>query len=98
MSLLVTSRYRLLPPQFEEGSFDIRLIEKTLLMPERRPAYRQSRSHEDFLMNLPFNAQDVTRVLREEWGAASAWDPIPSDAVRRLVETQYGLKSWNEKF
>lgn len=50
--------------------FDLALVEELLPLPSRQPAYRQSRSHADFLVNLELPAETVKAALRRAWKAA----------------------------
>jgi lipoate-protein ligase A len=48
---------------------DIALIEETLAVPSRAPAYRQNRSHREFLTNLEVSGRDLKEALREGFSA-----------------------------
>jgi lipoate---protein ligase len=58
---------------------DIGVIERILVLPSRAPAYRQGRSHQSFLTNLPVAAQELKDALRREFtsrvGSSGAVDP-----------------------
>ena len=77
--------------------FDLDLIGKYLHAPERQPDYRHNRSHVDFVTNLPASAAKVKQLLAAEWRAANAYEPVPLDAVHRLVEEKYGRTDWNRR-
>lgn len=64
---------------------DIACIARYLTMPSRQPAYRQNRSHEHFLCNLPLPADVVKQRLADSWGAREPVVPPPLDP-RRLAE------------
>ncbi len=55
------------------GSFlltmDIRKIERYLRPPSRQPAYRQGRTHHDFLMSFPLESLELKKMLQSVWGA-----------------------------
>src|SRR5690242_909398 len=48
-------------------NLDLALIEKTLKLPSKQPAYRVNRSHVDFLMNLRIPADQVKKAIAECW-------------------------------
>lgn len=58
---------------------DIGFIERMLVLPSRAPAYRQGRSHQSFLTNLPVAARELKDALRREFtsrgGHSDAADP-----------------------
>jgi len=88
-------------------NFDLDIMDEFLPMPSRQPAYRQNRSHRDFLMNLGISSETVQRLLAEAWNAVahtsrschpdSLTKRLP-DIVRRLVQEKYGRPEWNEKW
>ncbi len=49
--------------------FDLALVGRYLRQPERQPEYRAGRGHEEFLVNLPCSAADLTARLRRAWEA-----------------------------
>lgn len=77
---------------------DLALMEQVLPMPSKEPAYREQRSHADFLMNLPITAESLKRGLREVWGAKEEFDAVPHERIARLLEERYLRKEWNFKF
>ncbi len=74
--------------------FDIDQVGDYLRLPPRRPEYRQTRSHEAFLMNLPTTQEDLTRRLTHEWQATSPLVHWPGEVVRRLVDEKYSRSDW----
>ncbi len=76
---------------------DLGLVPRYLNPPERQPEYRKDRPHAEFVMNLPATVTDVKRLLIEEWQTAGEYEPVPSDAVRRLVEEKYSREEWNRR-
>jgi lipoate---protein ligase len=77
--------------------FDLSLIGTYLHPPERQPDYRRNRSHTEFVMNLPATVSKVKQLLAAEWGAENAYEPVPLDAVHRLVEEKYSRDNWNHR-
>jgi lipoate-protein ligase A len=84
------------------GSFllhmDIKLIEKTLLMPSKQPDYRANRSHTDFLVNLKVPAEMVKGALARAWAAGETLTQIPFGKISRLACERYDCDEWNLKF
>jgi lipoate---protein ligase len=78
--------------------FDLSLIGRYLQLPSKQPAYRQDRSHVEFLMELPVLSAELCERLQESWNARSALDKIPTDRIEVLVRERYGRKEWSEKF
>jgi lipoate-protein ligase A len=54
-------------------NFELSQMENILRMPSKEPAYRQGRSHTDFLMNLELDAGIVKAALRRAWQAEETW-------------------------
>lgn len=77
---------------------DIDLLQKTLLMPSKQPAYRAGRSHSDFLVNLKLASQLVKSSLRDIWNANEALREFPLERVNFLVTEKYSRPDWNRKF
>lgn len=85
------------------GSFllhmDIALISKALTFPATKPAYREERSHQDFLLNLPLAADSIKRALAKTWSAKASWPGGFLDAeITKLAAEKYSSAAWNDKF
>ena len=78
--------------------FDLSLIGRYLQLPSKQPAYRQNRSHLEFLTKLPVRSAELRERLQESWSARTALDKIPIDRIEMLVQERYGRKEWSEKF
>jgi len=78
--------------------FDLALIDRFLRMPSKEPDYRQGRSHKDFLTNLELPVDGVKRALRDAWGATTALEVVPRDAIALLTRDKYVTTGWNFKF
>jgi len=70
------------------------LMTAVLKMPSRQPAYRQGRSHADFLTTLPLSEAEVRRALLHAWSAEQPASPPPADVVWELVRTRYARPEW----
>lgn len=77
---------------------DIALVEKLLAEPAQQPAYRQRRSHGDFLTNVRVPPGPVKAALKESWQATDSLDPVPYRRIDHLVAMRYGCDDWNLKF
>ena len=75
--------------------FDLPLIATCLRTAPRQPAYRRSRSHEDFVANLQLAKQEVEDALRTAWPTSGELGDWPRERVANLVEERYGLEAWN---
>ncbi len=84
------------------GSFllnlDLNLLELALPFPSRQPDYRLSRSHRDFLVNLPLSPSLLKRRLAEAWSAQQTLLKVPLHSVSALVQDKYSRPEWNLKF
>ena len=74
--------------------FDVALVEEILPLPSRQPAYRDGRSHTDFLRNLRVPADALKSALRSSWGADLTATGLPLDEMERLVRERYLNPSW----
>ncbi len=75
--------------------FDIAQVERFLPMPSKQPAYRDKRSHADFLVNLGISAHVTRAALRRAWGADRALVNPPLEKVAELARERYGTREWN---
>jgi lipoate-protein ligase A len=75
-------------------AFDLQRVARYLRPPPRQPAYREGRSHADFLRNLEVPGEELKRRLRAAWEADEALDGWPEEWVRQLVREKYELAEW----
>jgi lipoate-protein ligase A len=75
-------------------AFDLAKIARYLKQPSRQPAYREDRGHDDFLMNLPATAVELTCRLRRQWQADKSSETWPEGKVAELVREKYGRDEW----
>ncbi len=78
--------------------FDFSMIEKLLPVPSKQPAYRQNRSHGNFLTNLNLPPHRVKEALKQSWSAREEFKNIPFEAIESLVGERYSRDEWNFKF
>ena len=77
--------------------FDLTQIDDLLPMPSREPAYRDHRSHGDFVRNLGLPPAVVTEALRGAWGAHELTHAIPHEEAARLLRERYRNPAWTFK-
>jgi lipoate---protein ligase len=78
--------------------FDISFLEKILPVPAKQPAYRQNRTHDNFLTNLNLPPDKVKEALKQSWSAGEEFKSIPFEAIERLARERYSSDEWNLKF
>jgi lipoate---protein ligase len=79
----------------------IERIARYLAVPDRQPAHRERRGHQDFLSNLPLARRILVESIRAAWSPGSALSPPPARAlvlVPDLVSAKFGNPSWIERF
>jgi lipoate---protein ligase len=77
--------------------FDLSLVPKYLLVPERQPDYRRSRAHADFIANLPITVEGVKRLLVAEWQPKGEYAPLPLEKILALIAEKYARDEWNRR-
>jgi lipoate-protein ligase A len=77
--------------------FDVTLMEKCLGDPVRKPEYRQSRSHLDFVTCLPTNRDALVDALRDVWWANEPPPSWPQELTEKLVREKYALSEWTTR-
>lgn len=75
--------------------FPLESISASLRMPPRRPDYRNDRSHDDFVVNLPITANDLRRALANEFDARSPHIQWPKERTAQLASQRYSQDCWN---
>jgi lipoate-protein ligase A len=73
-------------------------IEKYLKMPPKQPAYRERRSHLDFLTNIRVDSALLKRRLGIAWNATETVQATPPERIAALVLDKYSRVEWNFKF
>jgi lipoate-protein ligase A len=74
-------------------AFDVSLVSRYLLMPERQPKYRQHRQHHEFLTNLAVEPESIRAALTSTWQPCEFTDSWPVEEVQRL-RTKYENQEW----
>jgi lipoate---protein ligase len=78
--------------------FDLTLVSRLLKMPTAQPAYRQARTHAEFVSNVGLGALPVKTALAAAWGAKNLGTGFPAAEVIRLVAEKYSRAEWNGRF
>jgi len=79
-------------------NLDTDLVQKVLLMPDVQPEYRNGRSHQSFITNLPLQENQVQMALAKRWNVEGRFDKIPFKQIETLAAEKYVSPQWNEKF
>lgn len=79
-------------------SFDISKIETCLDQPSIQPDYRKNRKHQDFLTNLPAEANAIKVAMRRAWDAHKPLTQLPVRGIEQMINEKYSRKDWNFKF
>jgi lipoate---protein ligase len=77
--------------------FPLAQVTKYQHLPSRQPGYRQQRSHDEFLMNLPISREQIRSALSDAFAASELLDDWPRDCVNRLVAEKYSSAEWNDR-
>jgi lipoate-protein ligase A len=80
--------------------FPIERIVRWLRIPDRQPAYREGRTHEEFLMNLGVSRKILVEAIGSVWPAcplAPAVD-VPQDLLSSLLADRFANRAWIERF
>ncbi len=75
--------------------FPLELIGECLCQPPREPAYRQGRSHADFVANMPVDASTLRTALISAWQSTGLPnDDWPRDRVEEIVAQRDAHEDW----
>ena len=77
--------------------FDVELIANCLGRPIRQPEYRGSRSHRDFLTQLPTTVRDLSQAIIDQWNASEPLRDWPEEMSNRLACDKYNTDDWTLK-
>ena len=78
--------------------FDLSLVSELLHLPSLRPAYRQSRPHDEFVTNLKLEATAIKQAIVKTWQARETLENVPLATINSLVRSKYERRDWNFKF
>lgn len=74
--------------------FDLALMEKYLRRPPRQPAYRQQRTHSDFVCNIGVDTARIKQALIAVWHAVEHTEGLPTAAIEDLARTKHSSAGW----
>lgn len=77
--------------------FPLDLVTRFTRPPKKQPAYRNGRSHADFLTNFPESRARIVGAITDAWhalGSGVETRPVPVDILNRLIATKYADRSW----
>ncbi len=77
--------------------FDLGLLNRYLRMPDKQPAYRESRAHEHFVTNLPAQAETLKALIAAEWQATRHLATFPIGRTAELVVDKYSQDEWKKR-
>ena len=77
--------------------FELTMIEQCLGDPIRKPEYRQSRSHLDFLTCLPVGRESLIKALRDVWWANDSPFQWPQELTEKLAREKYESSEWTNR-
>lgn len=76
--------------------FPLSLVSELLHHPPREPEYRQKRSHDEFITNLPIGQTKLIAAMERAFPTSEELMEWPREAVMELMATRYGVASWHE--
>ncbi|MDE0735033.1 MAG: lipoate--protein ligase family protein [Pirellulaceae bacterium] len=78
--------------------FSLPLVSKYLASPPRQPEYRQGRTHDGFLANVPVSRDALQTALYAAWQPATTCNSWPEQRTQELVANKYSQDDWNGRF
>ncbi|HJN08826.1 MAG TPA: lipoate--protein ligase family protein [Pirellulaceae bacterium] len=74
--------------------FCMAMMSECLAAPARQPDYRNGRTHQDFVANIPIDPDILRCQLAHTWEAASPLQDWPSTETARVVAERYSQAKW----
>jgi len=81
-------------------NFPLPLVSRYTALPKRQPAYREERSHDDFLTNIPLSRDTLVHAIFHAWlpkDSAPEIMPAPYDLIRELRVAKFADTRWIER-
>jgi lipoate-protein ligase A len=75
---------------------EIARVTKYLRAPHREPEYRQHRTHDQFIVNLPVMRRQLVTALEQAFPTSGVPSP-PLPAAAALAESRYRDRGWTER-
>lgn len=82
-------------------AFELGRIGRYLKPPRKQPAYREGRSHDEFVANLEVTRGDLLGALGRAWaldGSGPSEEIVPHALLKRLLDVQFRDQAWVERF
>ncbi len=76
------------------AGLDLERVDRYLAQPERQPAYRQGRTHDQFLVNLAAPPSVIRAAIKDAWPLEAGEREPPPPALGDLVGEKFGNPSW----
>jgi lipoate-protein ligase A len=77
--------------------FSLDLIGVCLPTPPRQPAYRASRSHDDFIVNLPLDRRSIHAAVTSAFGDSTHRQNWPSELTAKLTAEKFTDDDWTNR-
>jgi lipoate---protein ligase len=77
--------------------FQLDLVGACLPSPPRQPAYRASRSHHDFIVNLPIDRRSIHAAVTTAFGASILRQCWPSELTAQLTTEKFTADDWTNR-
>ncbi|MBX3425828.1 MAG: lipoate--protein ligase family protein [Pirellulales bacterium] len=74
--------------------FDVACMGRWLAEPPRQPEYRNRRSHDQFVTNLPLSRAELVETLATAWGAVEPLPDWPRERTAAIVAERYARPDW----
>lgn len=81
-------------------NFPLPLVSRYTALPRRQPAYRDQRTHDDFLTNLPLSRENLLHAVSHAWlpqDQPPELMPPPEDLLRDLLAAKFADPTWIER-
>lgn len=72
-------------------------VSRYLRPPLRQPSYREGRSHDDFLTNLPLDRPSIVGAITTAWPCVGVGGDPPLELARRLLAEKFGRDDWTSR-
>ena len=77
--------------------FPLDLIGVCLPTPPRQPAYRASRSHDDFIVNLPIDRRSIHAAVTTAFDASILRQRWPNELTTKLAAEKFTADDWTNR-
>ncbi len=74
--------------------FSTALMAECLAAPARQPDYREGRTHQDFVVNIPIDPDILRSQLAHAWDATTPLVHWPSAETAQIVAEKYSQAKW----